>query len=73
MFMNAFRIWFVIALMAVISGAALEKFIRPRCSEKVRHVLSTIALCAISFLFSCIFIGWMGAQTRRDAFLAGPF
>lgn len=71
MFFRASIIWLVIALAAVANGAAREKYLRPRLGENGGHILSTIILCAVILLFAFLFIGWIGARTRQEAFLLG--
>jgi hypothetical protein len=73
MFLRGFVIWFVIALAAVVNGAAREKYLRPRFGETTGHILSTVILCAVILLFSYLTVGWIGPQTRQEAFLLGGF
>ena len=64
-------IWFLLAFLAVLNGAAREAFITPALGEPAGHVTGTLIFCLVIFLVALSSLGWIGPSSRRAALAIG--
>lgn len=73
MLLRAMIIWFLLAFLAILNGAAREMFIRPAIGEQVGHVVSTVIFCIVILAVAVSSLGWIGPASRRAALAIGIF
>ena len=71
MLLRATVIWFLLAFLAILNGAAREAFLRPAFGEAAGHVISTLIFCVVILAVAVIALGWIGPKSPRDALTIG--
>ena len=71
MLLRATIIWFLLAFLAILNGAAREVFIRPAFGEPAGHVISTLIFCVVILAVAVVSLGWIGPASRRAALTVG--
>jgi len=71
MVLRAIFIWFVLLVLAVLSGTFRQAVLLPRLCDGTAHVVSTLLLSAILFALACFSIGYIRPRTVGEAWLMG--
>lgn len=71
MILRAMIIWFLLAFLAILNGAARELFIGPAVGEQAGHVISTLIFCVVILVVALASLGWIGPTSRRAAVTVG--
>jgi hypothetical protein len=69
--LRATAIWFLVLVIAVLNGAAREAWLITRFGDPIGRALSTLSLCALTFLLTWLTIGWIHPPTVGEALRIG--
>lgn len=72
MFVRAFSVWMLPALLAVPNGGARETFLSPTFGERAGHPVSTLLPCILILFITRAAIGWITPRGLKDAIVVGP-
>ena len=67
MIWRAIVVWFAVLALASLNGAAREAWLIPRLGDPVGRALSTVILCALVSLTTCLTIGWIHPTRAGEA------
>jgi hypothetical protein len=67
MILRAVAVWFVMLVIAVLSGAARQSLLVPRVGSHAAHVIATLLVCAIIAALIAATVRWIepSLETRR--------
>lgn len=63
--------WFVLLIVAIVSGGLRESLLKSRIGELRAHQVGTVLVCVIFFGLIALFVRWTNPSEREALFIGG--